>query len=38
VLVEEKAKLMRKLGRKQFKLHLQEKLTAVPASLARMRT
>lgn len=34
VLVEEKAKLMQKLGRKQLKLHLQEKLTAVPASLA----
>ena len=34
VLVEEKAKLMQKLGRKQLKLHLQEKLTAVPPSLA----
>ncbi|MGL5167892.1 MAG: ABC transporter ATP-binding protein [Afipia sp.] len=34
VLVEEKAKLMQKLGRKQLKLHLQEKLTAIPASLA----
>lgn len=33
VLVEEKAKLMQKLGRKQLKLHLQEKLTAVPTSL-----
>ncbi len=34
VLVEEKAKLMQKLGRKQLKLHLQEKLTTIPASLA----
>ncbi len=34
VLVEEKAKLMQKLGRKQLKLHLQDKLAAVPASLA----
>ncbi len=34
VLVEEKAKLMQKLGRKQLKLHLQDKLTAIPASLA----
>lgn len=34
VLVEDKAKLMRKLGRKQLKLHLQDRLAAVPASLA----
>ncbi|WP_425990322.1 ABC transporter ATP-binding protein [Afipia sp. DC4300-2b1] len=34
VLVEEKAKLMQKLGRKQLKLHLQEKLAAIPAALA----
>lgn len=34
VLVEEKAKLMQKLGRKQLKLHLQEKLAAIPAILA----
>ncbi len=34
VLVEEKAKLMQKLGRKQLKLHLQEKLAAIPPSLA----
>jgi ABC-2 type transport system ATP-binding protein len=34
VLVEEKAKLMRKLGRKQLKLHLQDRLSAIPASLA----
>ena len=34
VLVEDKAKLMRKLGRKQLKLHLQDRLAAIPASLA----
>ena len=34
VLVEEKAKLMQKLGRKQLKLHLQDRLAAVPAALA----
>jgi ABC-2 type transport system ATP-binding protein len=34
VLVEDKAKLMQKLGRKQLKLHLQEKLTIIPPSLA----
>lgn len=34
VLVEEKAKLMQKLGRKQLKLHLQSKLTEIPVSLA----
>jgi len=34
VLVEDKARLMRKLGRKQLKLHLQSKLDAVPTSLA----
>ena len=34
VLVEEKAKLMQKLGKKQLKLHLQEKLTVIPPSLA----
>jgi ABC-2 type transport system ATP-binding protein len=34
VLVEEKAKLMQKLGRKQLKLHLQSKLTEIPAALA----
>jgi ABC-2 type transport system ATP-binding protein len=34
VLVEEKAKLMQKLGRKQLKLHLQDKLAAIPAVLA----
>ena len=34
ILVENKSELMRKLGRKQLTLHLQEKLAAVPASLA----
>jgi ABC-2 type transport system ATP-binding protein len=34
VLVEEKAKLMQKLGRKQLKLHLQSRLPAIPPSLA----
>ena len=34
VLVEEKAELMRKLGKKQLTLHLAEKLDAVPASLS----
>ena len=34
VLVDEKAKLMRRLGRKELRLHLQEKLDAVPAQLA----
>ena len=37
VLVEDKAQLMRKLGRKQLKLHLQSRLDAVPASLAAHR-
>jgi ABC-2 type transport system ATP-binding protein len=34
ILVEEKAELMRKLGRKQLILHLQQKLAAVPPALA----
>ena len=34
VLVEEKAELMRKLGKKQLTLHLLEPLPAIPASLA----
>jgi ABC-2 type transport system ATP-binding protein len=33
ILVEEKAALMRKLGKKQLTLHLQEPLKAVPAGL-----
>jgi ABC-2 type transport system ATP-binding protein len=34
ILVEEKAALMQKLGKKRLKLHLQGRLDAVPASLA----
>jgi ABC-2 type transport system ATP-binding protein len=34
ILVEDKAELMRKLGRKQLTLHLKKPLTAVPAVLA----
>ena len=34
VLIEDKKKLMQKLGKKQLKLHLQKKLTSIPASLA----
>ncbi|MEL6063832.1 MULTISPECIES: ABC transporter ATP-binding protein [unclassified Methylobacterium] len=33
ILVEEKAALMRKLGRKQLTLHLQQPITAVPPEL-----
>jgi ABC-2 type transport system ATP-binding protein len=33
ILVEDKAELMRKLGKKQLTLHLQEPLTAVPTGL-----
>ena len=34
VLVEEKSTLMRKLGRKQLTLHLQEPMSAIPPALA----
>ena len=34
ILVEEKATLMKKLGKRQLTLHLQEPLTSVPAQLA----
>jgi ABC-2 type transport system ATP-binding protein len=37
ILVEEKAELMRKLGKKQLTLHLLNPLDAVPASLASHR-
>jgi ABC-2 type transport system ATP-binding protein len=37
VLVEEKAELMRKLGKKQLTLQLQERLERVPASLSAYR-
>jgi ABC-2 type transport system ATP-binding protein len=35
ILVEDKAELMRKLGKKQLTLHLQKKLDAIPAALAK---
>jgi ABC-2 type transport system ATP-binding protein len=34
VLVEDKARLMQKLGKKQLKLHLQQPLTGIPENLA----
>ena len=34
ILVEEKAGLMQKLGKKRLKLHLQSKVDAIPAALA----
>src|SRR5471030_2839205 len=34
ILIENKAELMRKLGQKQLKLHLQNKLDAIPKELA----
>jgi ABC-2 type transport system ATP-binding protein len=34
ILVEDKAKLMQKLGRKQLKLHLQGSIAAIPPDLA----
>jgi ABC-2 type transport system ATP-binding protein len=37
ILVEDKAELMRKLGRKQLTLHLHKRLDAVPAELAAHR-
>jgi ABC-2 type transport system ATP-binding protein len=37
ILVEEKAELMRKLGRKQLTLQLHEPLAGVPSTLARYR-
>ena len=36
-VVEEKAALMKKLGKKQFTLHLQEPMAAIPAELADWR-
>ncbi len=35
ILVEEKTTLMKKLGKRQLTLHLQEPMTAVPAALAQ---
>jgi len=37
ILVEDKAELMRKLGKKQLTLHLQRKLDGIPAELAKHR-
>jgi ABC-2 type transport system ATP-binding protein len=37
ILVEEKAELMRSLGRKQLTLHLAEPIDEIPAKLARYR-
>jgi ABC-2 type transport system ATP-binding protein len=37
ILVEEKAELMRKLGKKQLTLHLQQKLDAIPDALGAHR-
>jgi len=37
ILVEDKVQLMRKLGRKQLTLHLQEPLSALPDALAEWR-
>jgi len=37
ILVEDKAELMRKLGKKQLTLHLQKRLDAIPEALARHR-
>ena len=34
ILVEDKAGLMQKLGKKQLTLHLQHKIDAIPAALA----
>ncbi len=36
ILVEDKAELMRKMGKKQLALHLQKPLGAIPASLAAL--
>src|SRR3954453_13311429 len=37
ILVEDKARLMQKLGRKQLTLHLQNKVDAIPEALAAYR-
>ena len=37
ILVEEKAELMKKLGKKQMTLHLQEPMAAIPAALGEWR-
>src|SRR5450755_826461 len=35
IVVEEKAKLMKKLGKKQLTVHLQDPMTAIPVELAK---
>ena len=37
IVVEEKTRLMKKLGKKQLTLHLQQPMTEVPAALAQWR-
>jgi ABC-2 type transport system ATP-binding protein len=37
ILVEDKAKLMRKLGRKELTLHLQDRLERLPPELAEFK-
>jgi ABC-2 type transport system ATP-binding protein len=37
ILVEDKASLIQKLGRKRLKLHLQSKIEAIPTALAPYR-
>jgi len=37
IVVEEKSALMKKLGKKQLTLHLQEPMTEIPAGLAEWR-
>ena len=38
ILVEDKAELMQKLGKKQLTLHLQTKIDAIPAALAGLQS
>jgi len=37
IVVEDKVKLMKKLGKKQLTLHLQERMSAIPAGLSAWR-
>jgi ABC-2 type transport system ATP-binding protein len=37
IVVEDKVKLMKKLGKKQLTLHLQERISAIPAGLSAWR-
>jgi len=38
ILVEDKAGLMQKLGKKRLKLHLQRKIDAIPPRISRLTT